>query len=834
MSSTAGTANEGGATGARRLGLAWFRFQVYGRDRWPAYLSLVLLIGLVGGVALGSVAAARRTQSAFPAFLASTNPSDLDIDNGEYDPKLLKQVAGLPQVTSVQSYVSLNIYPVKPNGTADQANPFGNLEEAGTLSKLYLSQDKVTIVAGRMLDPRRRDQVVVSKFAATLFGLHVGQREPVGIFPNSDINNEGSPTHPAPERLTFVIVGVGVFNDEVVQDDVDRIPRVLLSPALADPLARCCGTYAWTGLQLRDGAAGVKTVLDEYLAHLPPGSLPYIHVTSVIEQQAEQAVRPLALALGVFGVLVAIAAILIGAQAVARLVRRSTGDREVLHALGADPLDTAADGLLGIVGAIVLGTLLAVAVAVGLSPLAPLGPVRDVVPTPGLALDWTVIGLGTVVLVGFLVASAIAFSYLDAPHRRARRRPVAVRTSAVADAAASAGFPTAAVAGIRFALEPGQARTAVPVRSAILGTVLAVVVLVGALTFGNSLDALVSDPPLYGWNWDYSLTANAGYGDIPLAAAKAALAQDPSVAAWAGGYYSLLPLDGQEVPVLGWYPDAELGPSQLSGHALDAGNQVVLGTETLHNLHKQVGGTVLVTSGSSTLRLTIVGTATMPTVGVGHGLHLSMGTGAVLDYHLIPAANLNIQQERFSGPNVIFVRFRAGANPGSALRALEAVENRLNVATGGALLLAGPQHPGQIVDYKAMGRTPAALAAALGFGAISALGLTLAASVRRRRRDLALLKALGFTRRQLAVAVSWQASVAVAIGTVVGIPVGLVLGRWLWTLFAQELYAVPRPSVPALSVVAVGLGALVVANLVALIPARRAARVPTALVLRAE
>jgi hypothetical protein len=243
---------------------------------------------------------------------------------------------------------------------------------------------------------------------------------------------------------------------------------------------------------------------------------------------------------------------------------------------------------------------------------------------------------------------------------------------------------------------------------------------------------------------------------------------------------------------------------------------------------------VLVTSGSNTRRLTIVGTATMPTVGVGHGLHLSMGTGAVLDYHLIPAANLNIQQEKFSGPNVIFVRFRASANPATVLRSLEEVENRLNVATDGAVLLAGPQHPGQIVDYKAMGRIPAALAAALGFGAVSALGLTLAASVRRRRRDLALLKALGFTRRQLAVAVSWQASVSVAIGTVVGIPVGLVLGRWLWTLFAQELYAVPRPSVPALSIVAVGLGALVVANLVALIPARRAARVPTALVLRAE
>lgn len=43
------------------------------------YLSIVLLIGLAGGIVMGSVAAARRTQSSYPRFLASTNPSDLTI-----------------------------------------------------------------------------------------------------------------------------------------------------------------------------------------------------------------------------------------------------------------------------------------------------------------------------------------------------------------------------------------------------------------------------------------------------------------------------------------------------------------------------------------------------------------------------------------------------------------------------------------------------------------------------------------------------------------------------------------------------------------------------------
>ena len=110
--------------------------------------------------------------------------------------------------------------------------------------------------------------------------------------------------------------------------------------------------------------------------------------------------------------------------------------------------------------------------------------------------------------------------------------------------------------------------------------------------------------------------------------------------------------------------------------------------------------------------------------------------------------------------------------------------------------------------------------------------LTLAASVRRRRRDLALLKALGFTPRQLAAAVAWQATVTAVVGVVVGIPLGIVVGRELWTLFARNINAVPDPTVPVLSVFLVGLGALVFANLVAALPGRDAARTPTALVLR--
>jgi predicted lysophospholipase L1 biosynthesis ABC-type transport system permease subunit len=97
-----------------------------------------------------------------------------------------------------------------------------------------------------------------------------------------------------------------------------------------------------------------------------------------------------------------------------------------------------------------------------------------------------------------------------------------------------------------------------------------------------------------------------------------------------------------------------------------------------------------------------------------------------------------------------------------------------------------------------------------------------------------LLKTLGFTQRQLAATVACQATVAAITGVIVGIPLGIVIGRELWTLFAHNLNAVPDPSVPAVPVTIVALGALVFANLVAALPGRSAARTPTALVMRAE
>jgi putative ABC transport system permease protein len=144
------------------------------------------------------------------------------------------------------------------------------------------------------------------------------------------------------------------------------------------------------------------------------------------------------------------------------------------------------------------------------------------------------------------------------------------------------------------------------------------------------------------------------------------------------------------------------------------------------------------------------------------------------------------------------------------------------------------QRPAEVANAGTLRATPSYLAFALAAAAVAALGLTLIASVRRRRRDLALLKALGFTQRQLAAVVAWQATVAAVIGLIIGVPVGALIGRELWTLFARSINVVPEPTVPVFSVILVCVGALLFANLVALLPGRSAARTSAALVLRAE
>ena len=259
--------------------------------------------------------------------------------------------------------------------------------------------------------------------------------------------------------------------------------------------------------------------------------------------------------------------------------RRSNG---APRALGANPVTMAADGLIGILGADCAriaagrrgrgGSLPAVAAGTGAVGL----------PDTGISADWTVLGFGLLVLIGGLSVIAAWLAYRGAPHRVGQREPTrrAHRFEGRPGSLAAAGLPGSGVVGVRMALEPGGGRTAVPVRSALLGTALAVALVVATVIFGSSLQTLVSHPPSTVELELHAEPGRLGGGNVPPQA-FALLAHDPDVSAYTGLSYNDGEIDGQGVPFLFGDTPCGVTPPILSGHAVDKGNQIVLGGATM-------------------------------------------------------------------------------------------------------------------------------------------------------------------------------------------------------------------------------------------------------------
>ena len=129
---------------------------------------------------------------------------------------------------------------------------------------------------------------------------------------------------------------------------------------------------------------------------------------------------------------------------------------------------------------------------------------------------------------------------------------------------------------------------------------------------------------------------------------------------------------------------------------------------------------------------------------------------------------------------------------------------------------------------------PLALSAFLAVLAVGAVGHALSIAVRRRRHELAVLRALGLTRRQSRLVIVTQATLLAIIGLAFGIPLGIALGRTLWRA-ASDMTPLAYHSPLALwALLLIGPLTLVAANLLAAWPARRAARLRTGQILRTE
>ena len=129
---------------------------------------------------------------------------------------------------------------------------------------------------------------------------------------------------------------------------------------------------------------------------------------------------------------------------------------------------------------------------------------------------------------------------------------------------------------------------------------------------------------------------------------------------------------------------------------------------------------------------------------------------------------------------------------------------------------------------------PFSLAIFFALLAIATVAHALVTTVRRRRADLAILRAIGFTKRNSRVAIAWQATLLAIAGLVIGVPLGMLAGRLAWKQLANSFPLVYAPPLAILSILLIVPIALIIANVLAAGPAHAATRIRPANVLRAE
>ena len=142
---------------------------------------------------MGSVAAARRTQGAYPAYLAATNPSDLTVltglsgpaDASGYDPAVIRKIAALPGVRHVASYAGLNVAILGLDGQPVAA-PYIGGPLPGSLDGEYFTTDRVTAVQGRLPDPSRPDEIAIDA-KGTPATVRVGTVAELGFYTNAQL-----------------------------------------------------------------------------------------------------------------------------------------------------------------------------------------------------------------------------------------------------------------------------------------------------------------------------------------------------------------------------------------------------------------------------------------------------------------------------------------------------------------------------------------------------------------------------------------------------------------------------------------------------------------------
>jgi hypothetical protein len=859
-----------------RMTVAWYTCRATWRQLWRTTLLVAVIGGLLGSVALGALAAARRTDSAYARYLHAVSASDVAVDIPGPVLAAIRHIEHAPMSLSSAVWVGMNAYPVI-NGKVNTSFQTAGL--VGSLDGEFYRQDKVIALAGKLPPENATDEVMLSQSMAGAFRAQgvtfkVGDHMTWQFF-NQPMAPDGLPGNAAPvagRRVTFRIAAI-VATSPALTDQIDDVPATLMPPGTTARLvyegtrtpAYIEWQFGWVQMRLRGGDAGVPQLREwlrayaDQLANTYKFSLTFvIRQLAIVQHEAQQGIEPQVLALAALGGLTMLALLVLMVQGLAQLLSRSTADALTLRSLGAGRATAAAVAGAWAAVAVLGAVLLSVAGAIAVSPLAPVGPVRSYDPVRGIQADGLVLGGGAAALLVLLLAMLAWMAW-----RAVRQGPEnsTAPVSALVAAAGRTGLPVTVVIGIRHALDRGTGRLRAPVRATIAGSVAAVTALVAALVFGASLTGLTTHPARYGWNWTVLVQSAGGWGSWAYGQQDPLLKlmrHQPGLTGWSELGFGQVDIRGVEVPVMGveTHPGQQtVEPPTTAGHPLapchqtnprahiPACNQIELGTVTMRQLGLRIGERVQVGSTHTPLTLTVVGTVTLPSVGVNLTDHPSLGRGALLaeptmlralgdPLTISPEATVDAAATVAYPATVVLDASSAPAAVAIGKRVV-AVLNAQQVSAGNAYPLP-PQLGAPVRNSSELGGQPLALAIGLAAAAVLALALTILASVRRRRRDLALLKALGLRARQIRAVVGWQTSTILLIAIAAGVPLGIAAGNWLWNSFANSLGVVPLPVVPAAELVA-GIAALLVAgNLLALWPAHVAARIAPAAAFRTE
>jgi hypothetical protein len=806
------------------------------------WAALALLIGVIGGVVLTTVAGARRTDTAYPRFERASNAADVLVSpNSGLQSGVLEALGHLRGVAQSARVVVLfadfrvarGDVATPPAGQPPQQYfAAGGLDDA-----IVISMSRPNILAGRVFDPRQADEVLIDPAIARAQNLKPGDR--LTLFARA-LGPKQSGNFPGPAaRFRLKVAGIAVFDTRVVPiTTADERPWLIFTPAFVHRLDPAFIGASGAYLRVRPGTnvARLEEQVHTLATRFPALNQGYLFFSNLAADRTavQRAIHPEAVALEMFALVIGLVAVAVLGQLLSRQVVLDADDDPMLHALGMLRSELVVLALVRVAAIAVVGGLVAVAVAFFASPLMPVGAARLAEPSPGLEFNAAVLLFGLVAIAVVAVVVVAPASWRSAT-RVGAEPTIRGSTSASPIGAARVSSVSApsvtAELGVRMALSPGRGRSAVPVRAAAMSTTVALVALVGALVFGANLDRLVGTPSLYGKRWDLAFQS---FGAFPERMVGSVIGHIGQAQGYSAGAYGEVSIGGQVVSAVGLDRfRGDVAPVILRGRYPDRPDEIVLGGRTLARTHLRVGETAAIGVRGRLQPMRIVGQAVFPRLGPpGSFTPTDLGDGALTVASVFaPPASIG----GGLGYNVVLVALRPGADV--HLASAQFTEGLLAAGcpSPASCPVTASQEPGDIANYGAIrGIVSPLLVGAFALLFVATLGHVLMTSLLRRRRDFAVLRSLGFVGPQLSGILRWQASVFSVIAVVVGVPVGIAVGRLVWTAFAGSIGVSPATWIPDGGMVLTALAVVVVANALSTAPARVARRLNPGAVLRSE